>query len=149
MLTSHAEYHDNRLQTMSTMSIIGQIFVLLVVFQMKHYIADFPLQRKYMLRKSRPGWDFLIPLVIHCGVHATITLTIVSFVNPKMWWLAVVDFVVHFTMDRIKSGPRYLGRFDDLSKPAFWNILGFDQMVHHLTNYFIIWQLIMSLQNTA
>jgi hypothetical protein len=56
--------------------------------------------------------------------------------------LAIVDFVVHFTMDRIKAGPRYLGRFSDVSSKAFWVSFGFDQMVHHLTHLYIVWYLI-------
>jgi hypothetical protein len=117
-------------------------FTLLVVYQFKHFIADFPLQREYMLRKVSPHWDFVLPLSLHSGVHAVLTLAIVLTVQPSLWWLAIFDFAVHFTMDRIKSGPRYLGRFNDRSKPGFWNSLGFDQMVHHLTHYWIIWSLV-------
>lgn len=121
---------------------IQLIFALLIVFQIKHFIADFPLQREYMLRKSLPGWAFVIPLSIHCTVHATLTLSICFFVNSSLWWLALVDFVVHFLMDRIKSGPQFLGRFNDLSKPGFWNCLGFDQMIHHLTHIWIVYALV-------
>lgn len=117
-------------------------FILFVIFQFKHFLADFPLQRQYMLRKVSAGWEFLLPLSLHCTVHALITLTICLTVNPTLWWLAVVDFVIHFIMDRIKSGPRYLGRFSDLSKSGFWITLGFDQMVHHLTHIYLVWVLV-------
>ncbi len=120
------------------------LFILLVVFQIKHFIGDFPLQREYMLKKTMAGWDFVLPLATHCGVHAFLTLAIVMIVNPTLWWLIIVDFVTHFIMDRIKSGPRYLGRFNDRDKPGYWNSFGFDQMVHHLTGYYIIWQLVQS-----
>lgn len=123
---------------------IQLIFVLLVMFQVKHFIADFPLQREYMLKKRLPGWAFVVPLAIHCSVHAFLTLLICLFVNPFLWWLAIVDFIVHFVMDRIKSGPQFLGRFDDHSKAGFWNSLGFDQMVHHLTHIGIIYYLVMA-----
>ena len=118
---------------------IHVVFVLLVLFQIKHFIADFPLQREYMLRKTQQGWDFLMPLATHCFVHGGLTLAIVLFFAPQLWWLALVDFAIHFLMDRIKSGPKYLGRFSDMSKPGFWNCLGVDQMVHHLTHIGIIW----------
>ncbi len=114
-------------------------FILLIIFQFKHYIADFPLQREYMLRKTLPQWGFVLPLVTHCLVHAALTLIVCLFYAPHLWWLSFVDFVVHFLMDRIKSGPRYLGRFNDLKKAGFWNTLGFDQMVHHLTHIYIIY----------
>lgn len=125
------------------LELINYIFLLLVIYQLKHYIADFPLQREYMLRKTLPQWDFVLPLVLHCLVHAVLTLMICLYFAPKLIWLAAFDFVVHFVMDRLKSGPRYLGRFNDLSKPGFWNVLGFDQMVHHLTHIFIIYYIVV------
>ncbi|MEM7647098.1 MAG: DUF3307 domain-containing protein, partial [Pseudomonadota bacterium] len=110
---------------------LDMIFCLLVIFQIKHYIADFPMQREYMLRKTKAGWDFLLPLTLHCLVHGVGTLIVVLFFAPQLWWLCLLDFVVHFVIDRIKSGPRYLGRYNDLSRSGFWNILGLDQMAHH------------------
>ena len=118
------------------------IFTLLVIYQVKHFVADFPLQLHYMLKKVSAEWDFLLPLSMHCGVHATLTFAIVMFYQPALWWLALMDFVVHFIMDRIKSGPKYLGRFNDVSKSAFWVALGFDQMVHHLTHIYIIYRIV-------
>lgn len=117
-------------------------FTLLIIYQFKHYIADFPLQREYMLRKTKADWDFALPLALHCAVHAIGTLIICLAFAPSLWWLGLVDFVVHFIADRLKSGPRYLGRFNDLSKPGFWNILGLDQMTHHLTHIFFIYLIV-------
>jgi len=118
------------------------LFLLLILFQIKHFVADFPLQREYMLKKVSPDWDFVVPLTVHCGVHAVITLGIVLFLEPSLWWLSIVDFVIHFIMDRVKSGPKYLGRFTDKSKAGYWNVFGFDQMVHHLTSLLILWVLV-------
>ena len=153
---------------------MSKIFLILVVFQFKHFLADYRFQGPYMLQKFLPGWDFFWPLVAHCGVHSAFTLIIVMSVNPSLGWLAGVDFVAHFLMDRIKAGPKYLGRFKALSardfqktmrfknnmarigvplrphgvaatklkhNTLFWWSLGFDQMVHHLTDLFIVWRL--------
>lgn len=120
-----------------------QVFFLFVVFQIKHFIADFPLQFPYMLRKQISGWEFIVPLSMHCGVHALLTLAICLLTVPSLWYLAVVDFVIHFVMDRIKSGPKYLGRFNDVHRSAFWIALGFDQMVHHLTHTYIIYRIVI------
>ncbi len=87
---------------------------------------------------------FLLPLAIHCTVHCAATLAIVLWWNPRFWWLAILDFVVHFTMDRIKAGPRYLGRFNNLTSKGFWVTFGLDQMVHQLTHLYICWVLIHS-----
>lgn len=118
------------------------LFVLLIVFQIKHFICDFPLQREYMLKKTLPGWEFVPPLALHCAVHASFSLAIIMVVRPTLWKLALLDFAVHFAMDRIKSGPKYLGRFNDKDRPGFWNSLGFDQMIHHFTHYLIVWSIV-------
>ncbi len=119
---------------------LNEIFALLVLYQLKHYVADFPLQGEYMLGKfKKVGW--VLPLTAHCIVHAGFTLAIVSVVNPSLWWLAVFDFVVHFIMDRIKASPDLLGQWSP-AESQFWYALGLDQMVHHLTHYVIIWTLI-------
>lgn len=129
--------------TQDISTVLQFTFLLLVVFQFKQYLADFPLQRQYMLTgKVQAGWDFVFPLAIHCTVHATLTLAILLVADPRMWWLCFFDFVMHFTMDRIKSSPRFLGRFNNLQKAAFWNCLGLDQTVHHLTHYYIIWRVV-------
>ena len=120
------------------------IFTMLVTFQIKHLIGDYILQTGWMVRgKARPGPAFIWPLTVHVGVHALTTLAIVLVVNPQMWFLAAFDFAVHFIMDRIKSSPRLLGRFTNMNKQSFWIPFGIDQMVHHCTHYFIIWQLFM------
>lgn len=125
--------------------LLTNAFLLLIVFQIKHFLADFPLQFPYMLRKFRPGWDFVLPLTTHCLVHGALTLIIVLCVDWKLWWLAVFDFVTHFVMDRLKSGPRYLGRFKDSTSTGYWVAFGFDQMVHHLTHMLIIWIMLINL----
>lgn len=134
------------------------IFLLLVFFQVKHFLADFPLQGAYMLKKFSPGWDFVFPLLAHVGVHGGFTFVIVSIVtNPLMGLkMALFDATTHFIMDRIKASPNYLGKFKALTakeymsatskakvgNTLFWWSLGLDQMVHHLTHYYIIWRVV-------
>lgn len=118
------------------------IFVLLAAFQIKHFAGDYVFQTTWMVTgKSRPDRGFILPLSMHVLVHTAMTFGIVWLVNPKMWWLAIVDFVAHFTMDRIKASPHLLGRFNDPTKSSFWIPFGFDQVFHHFTHYAIIWML--------
>lgn len=134
------------------------IFLLWLAFDLKHFIADFVLQNDYMQGKFREnGWA--APLALHCSMHAFCTLAIVCFIAPSMWWLSLVDFVIHFVMDRIKASPRMLGRYKNLCQhelPAataeqkkhmklYWLSMGFDQYIHHLTNLLIAWILVSSL----
>ena len=117
-----------------------KVFALFIVFQTKHFITDFLLQTPYMLRKERlSGW--VLPLLSHALVHALFTLGIILVVNKSLWWLAIVDLVVHFSVDRIKASPHLLNRFK-ISEKYFWWVLGADQMSHHLTHYWIIWMLV-------
>ena len=126
-----------------------EIFTLLVLFQLKHFICDYPLQTQYMLGKMQAtGW--IQPLAAHAAVHAigTFIITIIVF-NPAYYLdavtlavtLAIVDFIVHFMVDRIKASPNLGGRFNP-SQPYFWWALGADQMVHHLTHYLFIYLII-------
>lgn len=120
------------------------VFLLLVLYQLKHYLADFPLQGAWMLGKFRPGWDFVGPLAAHAGVHGLFTLAIAAVFGAG-WFavgLAVFDFVTHFVVDRIKASPDLLGRYKP-DQRQFWWALGGDQMAHHLCHYFIIWMLVV------
>ena len=120
---------------------IIEIFTLLVLFQIKHYLVDFVIQinDSNSIRKfDHKGW--IGPLAKHAGDHSFLTFLIVYMLTQD--WelglvLAVFDFVIHFTMDRIKASPNILGRFE-YPTPPYWYSLGFDQMVHHLTHYTII-----------
>lgn len=123
--------------------IASEIFTLLVVFQLKHFLADYLLQTRYMLGKFRPDWYFVPPLLAHASVHAFFTLAICWYWQAPPQ-LALVDCAAHFAMDRIKAGPRWLGRFNDKGAAPFWIALGFDQTVHHLTHYYIIYRIIVS-----
>lgn len=130
------------------------IFGLLLAFQVKHFLADYPLQGRYMLGKFREDRGFVLPLLAHVGVHAMGTFLITcSFGIAQALALAVFDATVHFIMDRVKASKRYLGRFKPLtgetaptatreqwrSNDRFWWSLGLDQGVHHLTHYAIIY----------
>ncbi len=149
MITIIEWFHSGGNSTHDPKTIVSYLFILLIIFQIKQFVADFPLQNRYMLQKTRSDWSFIPPLALHCAIHALITLVIVTFLQPQLWWLAIFDFIVHFTMDRIKAGPRYLGRFRDTNSVGFWMSFGFDQMVHHLTHYWIIWVLMTTVLRSS
>lgn len=147
----------------------GTIFLLLVLYQVKHFLADYPLQGKYMLGKFKGGNDWIAPLLAHVGVHGIFTLVIGAwFLEPSQcgwaYLIAFFDMCIHFSMDRIKASPEMMGRWKALSASEmrnilsyektigldkfkatlrnntyFWWALGFDQMVHHLTHYCCIY----------
>lgn len=119
-----------------------EVFALLIIFQIKHFLCDYPLQNEYMLGKFKPFPDWALPLIAHCSVHAAATLIIAlvwgSEIAFKLAWL---DFCIHFLMDHIKASKDLLGRWKPDEK-YFWWSLGLDQSVHHLTHYAIIYFLV-------
>ncbi len=169
---------------------MNNIFILLILFQLKHFIADYPLQTEYMLGKFRDDWGFFKPLFIHCLVHWIFTYFIVFSYTHNIELsgsLAAFNAIIHFFMDRIKAGKRYMGRWKPVttteyinakqvintnqikdgkfainyegevdlqsfnidtaknklrSNKLFWWSIGFDQMIHHLTDiaciYFMV-----------
>jgi hypothetical protein len=120
------------------------ILILLVAFQLKHFLADYPLQTPYMLGKFKGGKEWILPLSAHSCIHAVFTLLIcVGYTvyrgeaSKLVWMLPIADYVVHFIVDRVKASPNLLGRFKP-HQPYFWWALGADQAAHHLTHYVII-----------
>lgn len=121
------------------------VFLLLIAFQLKHFICDYPLQTQYMLRKMQTtGW--VKPLAAHAGVHAIGTFMIAYYFLNLSYYidnvifaatLAITDLILHFIVDRLKASPTIGGRFKP-DQSYFWWALGADQMAHHLINYIFI-----------
>lgn len=118
-----------------------EIFLLLFLFQVKHFICDYPLQTQYMLGKmSRTGW--IKPLASHAATHAAGTgIIALIFTNDLFLILVTIDFILHFLVDRIKASPDLGGRWKP-DQPYFWWALGADQMAHHLINYVFIYVIV-------
>ena len=129
----------------------------MLLFQLKHWLAGFVLQSDYMMKKFLPGWDFFFPLAAHAAVQGVGASIIVGIYDlGAMWWAGLLTFVLHFAMDRLKAGPKYMGRWKMLGGPQFatatdeqrlhnkyfWAAFGFNQMWHHCTGFLVIWLLL-------
>lgn len=98
------------------------VFLLLVIFQLKHFLADYPLQGKYMLGKFAPGKAWILPLAAHAGVHFLFTFFIVLLFKDDLnlaLLLGLLDFGLHFVMDRVKASPNLLGKFKNFSSNEY------------------------------
>lgn len=118
------------------------IFVLMLIYQVKHYVCDYKLQNTYMLGKMcRDGWE--LPLAAHCAVHAVGTFVIAIFCTGSIGFsicMALFDFATHFVVDKIKvEASREL---DPKTSAEFWLNLGLDQMAHHVVHIVIVWMII-------
>ena len=122
------------LPDMSSQIVVGALTFWMVILATKHVIADFVLQTSWMAigKDQKTGWA--LPLLAHCLVHFAVAMTLILIVAPKFWFVAVVDFLIHITVDRAKGlcsstfGVNY-------EHPWFWTLIGVDQALHHLTGF--------------
>ena len=116
---------------------IETIFLLLLAFQVKHFIADYPLQFPYMYENKGKLSGWVKPLRDHALVHATFTFFMtVGFVGISMALaLSAFDFITHFLTDRWKA--KAGGNCNESA--SFWINLGIDQMIHHTVGIITIY----------
>lgn len=122
-----------------------EVLILILAFQVKHFLGDFAFQTGPMVMgKGAPGWQFAKPLSIHCLIHSVLTtIVLAAFSILSFWPLIVIDFVIHFIIDRLKSGPRYAGRVKMNESPQlFWFFFGLDQLLHQMTYLFFVYLLV-------
>ena len=120
--------------------------MLLLTF--KHIIADFVLQTAWMAhgKDQKHGWALpllvnclihlavALPLLVHCLIHFAVAMVLILIVAPRFWFVAVIDFAIHITIDRAKGFVS--ANFGvDLAHPWFWTLIGVDQALHHLTGF--------------
>lgn len=110
------------------------VLLSLVLFQIKHYLADYHWQSTWMLenkaRYGHPGG------IVHSLMHAGFSLPAL-IVAAGGWFhllglLLIAEFVIHYHIDWAKVK---LGNHSDLTitDQAFWRLAGQDQLAHQLT----------------
>jgi Protein of unknown function (DUF3307) len=112
---------------------IAWFAALYAAFALKQFLADFVLQSDWMAAGKEQARGWAVPLAAHAGCHAILTLLLTLAIVPGLWWLGLVDFLVHGGIDRAKA---LASRRFNL-KPngtGWWWIFGADQLLHHLTH---------------
>ena len=112
------------------------VFILLALFGIKHFIADFLLQFPYMLeQKGTYGAEGGIH---HAGMRALFTfIVLVIGCDPIIALeLAMADGVVHYHIDWAKQ---QLNKGMSTADRMFWVWMGADQGLHYLTYIGIIY----------
>ncbi len=115
---------------------VGALIGWMLLLTFKHVIADFVLQTFWMAigKDQRKGW--FLPLLAHCSVHLAVATVLILIVAPRFWFIAVIDFAVHITVDRCKGFiASHLGVTQENHHPWFWTLIGVDQALHHLTGF--------------
>jgi hypothetical protein len=82
-----------------------------------------------MRRTKDKEHDWIVPLAAHAGCHGALTLALALVANPALWWLGVVDFALHATIDRTRA---VVGRRFGLvsGDSGWWWLFGIDQALH-------------------
>jgi hypothetical protein len=116
-----------------------EILALLLLFQIKHWYADFKIQT-YMQTVKKGVW--LDPIgVSHTIDHIWCTLAILlafSVIYPigifTIISVAFLEGVYHYLIDytKVKYGCK------DNTKPLFWNQFGLDQLAHQVSYLVIV-----------
>ncbi len=112
-----------------------EILILLLLFQIKHWYADFKIQT-YMQTVKKGVW--LDPIGIsHSLDHVWSTFVILiifslfisSIPAYTILVIGVIEGIIHYTIDyvKVKYGCK------DITKPQFWNQFGLDQLGHQIT----------------
>ena len=119
---------------MSSSVAVGALVGWMLVLTFKHIVADFFLQNTWMAlgKDQKTGWA--LPLLAHCLVHLAVSMLLILLIAPKFWFVAVIDFAIHITIDRAK-GLVSANLGVNHEHPWFWTLIGVDQALHHLTGF--------------
>lgn len=116
------------------------VILLLALFGIKHFFADFLWQTPHMLAEK--GIYGATGGLEHAGVHALGTFIVLIAVFPWSIWshlaaamLSMLDGAVHYHIDWAKTN---LSRGLTPADQKFWVWLGADQALHYLTYVLII-----------
>lgn len=115
------------------------MFWALCLLFVKHFICDFPLQANPWLYRNKG--TYLHPGgIVHAGLHGIGTLLVLApFIGSASILYALMDMVIHYHVDWAKMN---ISKHYDLqadNSEYFWILLGFDQLLHHITYFIIIY----------
>lgn len=115
------------------------MFEALFLLFIKHFICDFPLQANPWLYRNKgtymhPGG------IAHAGIHALGTLLVLApFIGSASVMYAAIDMLVHYHIDWAKMNISKRYDLQPNNSERFWILLGFDQLLHHITYFVIIY----------
>lgn len=105
---------------------------ILTLLLIKHFVADFMLQRKYQyLNKGTYGHPGGL---LHAGIHVVGTFAVLFFfIDPVLAIkYALIDGAIHYHIDFFKSNVNRKMELQ-IQHNQYWALLGFDQLLHQLT----------------
>lgn len=117
------------------------LFSILTLLFIKHYVADFLYQPKWMWSNKHKLYHY--GSICHSGFHVVLTALILLVYSMFSIKLIVLEYLIHSITDalKMKIGIKYV---ITPNEPIFWNLLGIDQLIHSLTYVFILASVISS-----
>ena len=118
-----------------------QLCLVLSTLLLCHYLGDFCLTTKSMIRAKSNGKEYF-PILLHAGVHAMLMVLALALFGISFQGCAeafLIELVSHFIIDTAKSklSIMYEVLRDNTHKP-YWMVYGFDQLLHILVVVAII-----------
>lgn len=114
-------------------------FIPLLCLFTKHFICDFPLQATPWMYRNK-GSYLHIGGIAHAGIHGLGTLlALAPFVGSLSLILAAFDLLAHYHIDWAKMNISKRYDLQPNNSERFWILLGFDQLLHHLTYFAIVY----------
>ena len=109
------------------------ILLLLALFQLKHFLVDFPLQRPYQyLNKGTYGHPGGLE---HALLHGLGTATFLFFFAPPGLALVLIaaEMLFHYHLDWAKMRINAAKGWGPTTHEEFWWLLGLDQALHQVS----------------
>lgn len=78
--------------------------------------------------------------LVHAAIHALGTLIVLAVFQVSAAWIyALADLLIHYHIDWAKMNANKKFKLKAGNSEWFWILLGFDQLLHQLTYFAIIW----------
>jgi hypothetical protein len=116
------------------------MFEALLGLFIKHFICDFPLQMFPWVYRNK-GQYFHPGGIVHAFIHGAGTIVVLYYFldirNAILF--ASIDAIMHYHIDWAKMNLSAHFQLKPDNSEWFWLLLGFDQLLHHLTYFTIIY----------
>lgn len=114
------------------------MFEALLWLFVKHFFCDFPLQACAWMYRNKGSYGHAGGLT-HSAIHGVGTFSVLVFwLGADAWIFALIDTIVHYHIDWAKMNVSIKFDLKADNSEWFWILLGFDQLLHHLTYFAIV-----------
>ena len=118
---------------------INLMFFALLLLFIKHFICDFPLQSFPWMYRNK-GTYLHLGGITHAAIYSLATFAILAYwLGLAAWVWALIDMLIHYHIDWSKMNLSAKFNLKTDNSEWFWILLGFDQLLHHVTYFAIVY----------